>query len=203
MQFFITVEGPNGVGKSTFIKKLEEALSTSYKVYTTKEPSDTEFGNYVKKNEGGLQGEAYAYLVAADRSYHLNNYVEPALDRGEIVISDRYIESSLVLQVYDGVMTEDVWRLNCCFRIPDLSIILLGNERTIAERLSKRENLTHFEKKMTRDDELTGYMKAADFLKDKGFHIILFNNNTEADMINNINKVKDIITQSEGSIENE
>lgn len=100
----------------------------------------------MKKNEGGLYGEAYAYLIAADRSYHLNNYVEPALDRGEIVISDRYIESSLVLQVYDGVMTEDVWRLNCSFRIPDLSIILLGDESTISGRLCQRDILTHLKK---------------------------------------------------------
>ena len=57
MGFFITVEGPNGVGKSTFIKKLEEVFSSKYKIYVTREPSDTEFGNYVKKNEGGLYGE--------------------------------------------------------------------------------------------------------------------------------------------------
>ena len=196
MEFFITVEGPNGVGKSTFIRKLAEVLSTSYKIYVTREPSDTEFGTYVKKNEGGLQGEAYAYLIAADRSYHLNNYVKPALSRGEIVISDRYIESSLVLQAYDGVLLEDIWRLNCCFTIPDLSIVLLGDEKTISNRLSERSILTHFEKKMTREDEIKGYLNAANFLKAKGFNIILLKNNTKEDMISNINKVKDIITVS-------
>lgn len=203
MGIFITVEGPNGVGKSTFIKKLEEVFSSQYKVYITREPSDTQFGNYVKKNEGGLHGEAYAYLIGADRSYHLSNYIEPALDRGEIVISDRYIESSFVLQVYDGVAIEDIWRLNCNFRVPDLSIILLGDERTISCRLLERDILTHFEKKMSREDEIKGYINAANFLKDKGFNIVLLNNNTESDMISNINKVNDIVTQLERRIVNE
>lgn len=154
-------------------------------------------GNYVKKNEDGLGGEAYAYLIAADRSYHLKNYIEPALDRGEVVISDRYIESSLVLQVYDGVKIDDVWRINCGFRIPDLSIILLGDERTIAYRLSERELLTPFEIRMSRQDEIKGYINSANYLKNKGFNIMLLNNNTELDMKRNVRKVNDIVIQLE------
>ena len=67
MGIFITVEGPNGVGKSTFIKRLEEMLSSEYMVFLTREPSNSNFGNYVRKNEEMLGGEAYAYLIAADR----------------------------------------------------------------------------------------------------------------------------------------
>lgn len=147
MSFFITVEGPNGVGKSTFIERLEKRLSSKHMIYLTREPSNSNFGKYVKKNEEMLEGQAYAYLIAADRCYHLKNYVEPALEEGKIVISDRYIESSLVLQGYDGVKTEDIWRLNCKFRIPDLSVILLGSEEIINHRLLERNELTRFEKK--------------------------------------------------------
>lgn len=202
MGIFITVEGPNGVGKSTFIKRLEEMLSLKHMVFLTREPSNTRFGNYVKKNEEMLEGEAYAYLIAADRCYHLENFIVPALDKGKIVISDRYIESSLVLQGYDGVKIEDIWRLNCNFMVPDLSVMLLGTEETLKCRLLERSELTRFEKKMTRRDEVERYIKAADFLKDKGFNVVTFFNNTESELKNSLNYVKNFIINLEREKEN-
>ncbi len=202
MGIFITVEGPNGVGKSTFIKRLEEMLSSKYMVFLTREPSNSNFGNYVKKNEDLLEGETYAYLIAADRCYHLKNFIEPELDKGKIVISDRYIESSLVLQEYDGVKTEDIWRLNCNFMVPDLSIILLGEEEILKCRLLERDELTRFEKKMTRRDEIERYIKAAEFLKAKGFNVVTFYNNTELDLRNSLNYVKKFIINVERKKQN-
>lgn len=193
MGFFITVEGPNGVGKSTFIKRLEKMLSSENEILLTREPSNTKFGNYVKKNENMLEGETYAYLIAADRCYHLKNFIEPALDNGKTVISDRYIESSLVLQCYDGVDIKDIWRLNCSFLVPDLSVILLGKEEILERRLSKRRELTRFEKKMTRRDEIEGYIKAADFLERKGYNVVVFYNNTELELEHSLNSIKEII----------
>lgn len=195
MGIFITVEGPNGVGKSTFIKRLEEMLLSKYMVFLTREPTNTNFGNYVKKNEEMLEGKAYAYLIAADRCYHLKNYIEPELDKGKIVISDRYIESSLVLQEFDGVKREDIWHLNCNFMIPDLSIILLGTEEILERRLLERNVLTRFEKKMTRRDEIERYIKAAEFLKVKGFNVMTFYNDTESELSNSLNDVKEFISK--------
>lgn len=202
MGIFITVEGPNGVGKSTFIKRLEEMLPSNYMVFLTREPSNSNFGSYVKKNEEMLEGEAYAYLIAADRCYHLKNFIEPELDKGKIVISDRYIESSLVLQEYDGVRIEDIWRLNCNFIVPDLSIILLGTEEILKRRLLKRNELTRFEKKMTRRDEIERYIKAAEFLKDKGFKVVTFYNDTELELRNSLNDVKEFIINLERENQN-
>lgn len=189
--------GRNGVGKSTFIKSLEEMLSSKHRVFLTREPSNSNFGNYVKKNEEMLEGEAYAYLIAADRCYHLKNIIEPELNKGKIVISDRYIESSLVLQEYDGVKIEDIWRLNCNFMIPDLSIILLGAEEILKCRLLERKELTRFEKKMTRRDEIERYIRAAEFLKVKGFNVVTFYNDTELELSNNLNDVKEFIINLE------
>lgn len=193
MGFFITVEGPNGVGKSTFIKRLEKMLSSENEILLTREPSNTKFGNYVKKNENMLEGETYAYLIAADRCYHLKNFIAPALDNGKTVISDRYVESSLVLQCYDGVDIKDIWRLNCSFLVPDLSVILLGKEEILERRLSKRRELTRYEKKMTRRDEIEGYIKAADFLERKGYNVVVFYNNTELELEHSLNSIKEII----------
>lgn len=197
MGIFITVEGPNGVGKSTFIKRLDEMLSSKYMIFLTREPSNSNFGYYVKNNEEMLEGEAYAYLIAADRCYHLKNFIEPALAKEKIVISDRYIESSLVLQGYDGVKIDDIWRLNCNFMVPDLSVILLGTEETLESRLYERSELTRFEKKMTRREEVERYIKAADFLKSKGFNVVTFFNNTESELKNSLNSVKEIIINLE------
>ena len=202
MGIFITVEGPNGVGKSTFIKRLEEMLSSEYMVFLTREPSNSNFGNYVRKNEEMLGGEAYAYLIAADRCYHLKNFIEPELEKGKIVISDRYIESSLVLQEYDGVKIDDIWRLNCNFIIPDLSIILLATEEILKCRLLERNELTRFEKKMTRRDEIERYIKAAKFLKVKGFNVVIFYNDTELELSNSLNDVKEFINNLEREKEN-
>lgn len=197
MGIFITVEGPNGVGKSTFIKGLEEMLSSQYMVFLTREPSISNFGNYVRKNEEMLEGEAYAYLIAADRCYHLKNFIVPELNKGKIVISDRYIESSLVLQEYDGVKIDDIWRLNCNFIVPDLSIILLATEEILKCRLLERNELTRFEKKMTRRDEIERYIKAAKFLKVKGFNVVTFYNDTELELSNSLNDVKEFINNLE------
>lgn len=202
MGIFITVEGPNGVGKSTFIKRLEEMLLSEYMVFLTREPSNSNFGNYVRKNEEMLEGEAYAYLIAADRCYHLKNFIVPELNKGKIVISDRYIESSLVLQEYDGVKIDDIWRLNCNFIVPDLSIILLASEEILKCRLLERNELTRFEKKMTRRDEIERYIKAAKFLKVKGFNVVTFYNDTELELSNSLNDVKEFINNLEREKEN-
>lgn len=112
---FISVDGPNGAGKTTFIRTLVENLSVNYDVYDTREPSPTSFGTFVKKNEGGLKGMQYAQLIWADRHYHLQTCVQPQLSLGKIVVCDRYIDSSFVLQGFDGVSEEQIWELNKSF----------------------------------------------------------------------------------------
>lgn len=193
MGIFITIEGPNGVGKSTFIKELKERLSQGYMVFETKEPTDSDFGNYVRKNEGGLQGEAYAYLIAADRCVHVKTTIEPRLYQGELVISDRYIESSFVLQGYDGVSNEDIWRLNKKFLIPNLSVILLCSEEILTNRLNERTELTHYEKKMTRKEEIERYIQTAEYLKGKGYNNVILQNNNEFDFEKNVNNIIQLI----------
>lgn len=202
MGLFITLEGPNGVGKTTFIKKLSECLEKTHSVVLTREPTDTEFGKYVRYNEGKLKGNAYAYLIAADRCNHLEHIVEPELSRNKVVICDRYIESSLVLQAFDGVNLEDIWRINSGFRVPDISIILLAKEDTLSKRLSERDNLTHFEKRMTREEEIKGYIRANEFLKKRDFNTLLLYNDNEKDIKISIKQVLDMIRRLEENEKN-
>lgn len=190
---FISVDGPNGAGKSTFIRELSMKLSECFPVAVTREPTETLFGEFVKKNEGALKGLEYARLIWADRYYHVRRFILPALAENKIVISDRYIESSIVLQGFDGVSADQVWELNQDFIIPDISIILLADDDQLAERLQQRDTLSNFEKRMTRRQEIEGYRTAADFLAGKGFRHLIFQNNTKADSEKSIADVFDAI----------
>ena len=189
---FVTIEGPNGVGKSTFIKKLMDALAGE-DPFQTREPSETKFGRYVKNNEGQLDGESYAYLIAADRCHHVNSLIIPKLKNGGIVICDRYVESSFVLQASDGVSMEEIWRLNCKFPIPDVSVVLTCTPHEIERRLSQRDMLTQYEKKLSREDEIKGYEKAIEFLVEKGYHFVRYDNDTAEMLAGNIMELTGII----------
>lgn len=193
---FITIEGPNGVGKSSFIEALVDSVNDQFSVYCTKEPTDTEFGRMVRINEKELRGIEYAKMIARDRKDHLNNEIIPMLEKYDIVISDRYIESSMVLQVYDEVSVDEVWKLNKNFMIPDISIIILASEDVIQKRLYERDTMTYFEKCMTRKEEINLYRKAGDFLSDKGFNIVELTNNKMEDLRDNLAIVCEMIRQN-------
>lgn len=96
--YFIAVDGPNGVGKSTLIEAIKNKLEVlGYAVYITREPTDTKLGNFLREFAEKHSGISLACLVAADRYEHMTNEIIPALEEGQLVISDRYILSSLVL----------------------------------------------------------------------------------------------------------
>lgn len=194
---FITIEGPNGVGKSTFIKKLQSKLMTEYNVFITKEPTDTSFGIFVKNNEGHLHGLSYAYLICSDRCNHNENEIIPHLKKNEIVLCDRYIESSLVYQKFDGVKQDTIWALNKDFLMPDISVLLLADIDTIEKRLAERSELSDFEIRMSRANEIEAYKSAHAFLNTKGFNCIQYINNNSSDIEINIrdvyNKIKNLL----------
>jgi dTMP kinase len=174
---FITIEGSNGVGKSTVITGLCELFETqNLSWYKTKEPTNSTLGNFVRDSEENLNGLSYACLIASDRYYHIENEINPALEKFDIVLSDRYVESSLVLQALDGVDQDFIWSINSKVKIPDLSIILYGNDSSIEKRLSERKKLSRFEKQYTRKQEQELYLSVFDFIKTKNFHAVLIEN---------------------------
>jgi dTMP kinase len=106
---FVAFDGPNGVGKSTLIQCVSSALAgNGFEVFATKEPTDSQLGHFVRKISEHLDGESLACLVAADRYHHLKEVVIPQLVAGKIVITDRYVLSSLILQCMDNVTTDFV-----------------------------------------------------------------------------------------------
>lgn len=100
---FISFEGIDGVGKSTQADLLETWLSEQGKtVIRTLEPGGTDVGVEIRKillhHKGDLAPRAEAALFAADRAHHVASKIRPALERGEIVITDRYFDSSVAYQ---------------------------------------------------------------------------------------------------------
>ena len=100
---FITVEGGDGSGKTTQINLLATWLEAQGQtVVLTREPGGTDLGvelrNIVLHRKGFIAPRAEALLYAADRSHHIHSLVRPALERGEVVVQDRYLDSSVAYQ---------------------------------------------------------------------------------------------------------
>ena len=99
---FIALEGGDGAGKSTQGRLLRAWLEgLGHPVVMTREPGGTEFGRIVR--ELVLHGDhvaprAEALLFAADRAHHVQTLIRPALARGEVVVTDRYMDSSIAYQ---------------------------------------------------------------------------------------------------------
>ncbi len=101
---FVCFEGGDGAGKSTQSRALAEWLRESgYSVCLTFEPGGTTVGKQLREivlghATGELSARTEALLYAADKAEHVDTVVLPALERGEVVITDRYVDSSLAYQ---------------------------------------------------------------------------------------------------------
>ncbi|NJO56688.1 MAG: dTMP kinase, partial [Rhodospirillales bacterium] len=125
---FITVDGPNGSGKTTIAETLAKTLELRrHEVFLTKQPSDLPIGRLLRTAQETCSGRVLAYLVAADRFDHIEQEIAPQLGCGRIVISARYVESSLALQALDGLTKDRIWQLNSEVPIPNLSVVLRAN----------------------------------------------------------------------------
>ena len=100
---WITFEGGDGSGKTTQAELLRGWFESQGRtVMRTREPGGTEVGKTIREivlhSRGELGDRAEALLFAADRSHHIDTLVRPALERGEVVIQDRYLDSSVAYQ---------------------------------------------------------------------------------------------------------
>lgn len=147
---FITLEGGDGAGKTTQAELLEAWLAErGHEVVRTREPGGTRLGVEVRRlllhggdEIGAVDARAEALLYAADRAQHVAKVVRPGLERGAVVVQDRYIDSSLAYQGAGRVLdVDDVRRLSEWATealVPDLTVLLDIDPDTAAERRRAR-----------------------------------------------------------------
>jgi dTMP kinase len=114
---FVCFEGGEGAGKSTQAKALAGWLTEAgYAVRLTFEPGDTPVGRELRRivldpDTGDLSPRTEALLYAADKAEHVDTVVRPALERGEVVVTDRYVDSSLAYQGVGGLAADGLERM--------------------------------------------------------------------------------------------
>lgn len=114
--FFITFEGPEGGGKSTQIHRLAATLADQgYTVWTTREPGGTRVGETIRpillgRQQAPITAWSEALLFTAARAQHVEEVIRPRLQRGELVLCDRYIDSTLAYQGYGRGLDLDTLR---------------------------------------------------------------------------------------------
>lgn len=143
---FISFEGIDGVGKSTQANLLEDfLLAAGQQVVRTLEPGGTELGNEIRNlllhRKGHVAPRAEALLYAADRGHHVETLIRPALAEGKIVITDRYLDSSVAYQGAGRELEPSEVRQLSIFAtkglLPDLTILLDLDAESASHRRSK------------------------------------------------------------------
>lgn len=178
--FLVTVDGPNGSGKSTLIASIRQKLENAgYDVYTTREPTDTELGRFVRSFAENHFGISLACMVAADRYEHILKEIVPELEKGVLVIVDRYILSSLILQEMDGVSHTYVMELNSEIIRPDLQVAVFADESVLQKRLADRATLTRFERGSQSDKELKYMEEGIAELEKQSISVLRISNNND------------------------
>ncbi|MBZ4497251.1 dTMP kinase [Dermacoccus sp. Tok2021] len=129
---FVTFEGGDGAGKTTQIALAQAWLEEQgHAVVTTREPGGTELGVAIRQlilHGDHVAPRAEALLYAADRAHHVETLVRPALERGDVVLQDRYIDSSIAYQgagrALDAADIESISRWATTGLTPELTVLL-------------------------------------------------------------------------------
>jgi dTMP kinase len=178
---FITLEGPEGSGKTSAVKLVVSRLQKEgYEIIQTREPGGTPISEQIRNvildvNNTNLDPRAEALLYAASRRQHLVEKVWPAIKEGKIVICDRFLDSSLAYQGgARGLGVEEILNINLFAtenKWPDLTLLFdidprIGLER-IAKNANREVNRLDLEKLEFHQKVRETFLKLADSYKDR------------------------------------
>ena len=185
---FIAIEGLDGSGGTTQSRLLMRWLEEQgHSVFLTKEPSNEPVGEFIRSVLSDplspLQDQVLPYLFVADRKDHISRLVEPNLQKGISVITDRYYHSSLAYQSL-SVGLDEVARLNSIFPAPDITFFLyLAPERSFERVQLRGEPVERFETLDKLRTIADSYKKALDYCTENGENIIWIDASASIDEI--------------------
>ncbi|TYP57392.1 dTMP kinase [Thermosediminibacter litoriperuensis] len=174
---FITIEGPDGAGKTTQAEKIAQYLkSRGKRVISTREPGGTALGEQLRKvlldPEGSPVHTAEALIYAACRAQLLERMVIPALKEGFTVVCDRFVDSSLAYQGWargigiNRILQLNKWVIGSCW--PDLTILLDVDPTVSLGRLTGgRKDRLESEALEFHQKVREGYMKVREMFPDR------------------------------------
>ena len=135
---FIAFEGLDGSGSSTQVEILKNKLN---KVLATKEPTNKNIGKIIRsvlQKEISVNPEALQLLFCADRSEHLKNEIIPALNDNKVVITDRYLFSSIAFGSLEINDVDWIKKINSSFMMPDIVFLLKLDPKECIKRIDGR-----------------------------------------------------------------
>lgn len=189
----IAIEGPDGIGKSTVIAGVKERIArTGATVRVCREPGETEIGKEIRaillKTDGRtMDGKTATLLFSASRRELLVQIVNPALQRGEVVILDRFFASTFVYQTEQGVSEADISAITDMVLegvMPVRTIVLTADQNVIKARRALREGAQDAFDAAQDVAEIstrrtTKFLELARRWRDKGFRVVDASGNVE------------------------
>ena len=171
----MVLEGLDGAGTTTQAALVGDALrERGYAVCVTAEPTDGPLGRVLRSHLRGeitLGPHAAALTFTADRADHLERTIRPALDRGEWVVSDRYLLSTVAYQGAEGVDQDWILEASRGFEVPDLTFYLDVPGSQLVERLKERDLTERYEEPAFSGRLRSAYEEAIGALRARG-HLI-------------------------------
>ncbi|MDI9643375.1 MAG: dTMP kinase [Archaeoglobales archaeon] len=160
----IAVEGIDGSGKSVIAQELVRFLGDlGYESVLFKEPSDSIYGQKIRNSKERLPPEKELEFFLLDRELDVKERIRPALEKGKIVVMDRYYYSNIAYQSARGIEAEKIKKLNEAIAPkPDLVIILDVSPETALKRILSRGKLTVFESKNELEKVRENFLRNAD-----------------------------------------
>jgi dTMP kinase len=173
----VAIEGPKYVGKTTLVTHLQaRGFETRHWLFTKEPTASFDLGNEEKH-----VGVDLATLIVDDRSSHVRDVIQPALDEGLVVVTDRYVLSSFVFHCLDGVCVETVVELNAQFPRPDVLLVLQCSPGSLGRRRGGRGVHTRLLSAISPEAETLGYLTYADLCRPVSGEIGLGYNETMKD----------------------
>ena len=180
-RMFVTIEGPDGAGKSTQLAHIKNFFETkNIETIFTREPGGTEISEKIReiildKNNGEMSSKTEALLYMASRAQHVDELIRPALLSGKTVVCDRYMDSSIVYQgiargLGDKINELNMWATD--YLLPDLTIVIVVDPMIgKARRKNRAEDRIENENMQFHQKVYEGYLKLVD--SDKNRYLLI------------------------------